>query len=99
MINTFVNPIALNNIGWKYYIVFVALLLLMLVVVILFFAETKGHSLEEVADIFEGPMIVVGKSRRRKATATIVEDQTLDKGGQTVMVEDVGETKVAADKD
>ncbi|KIW36717.1 uncharacterized protein PV06_11016 [Exophiala oligosperma] len=40
------------------YIVYIVLLTIMVIVVYLFYAETKGHSLEEIADIFEGPGIV-----------------------------------------
>ncbi|KAJ5190125.1 uncharacterized protein N7498_009110 [Penicillium cinerascens] len=44
--NTFVNPIALEAISWKYYLVYVGLLVVMSLIVYLFFAETKGLSLE-----------------------------------------------------
>ncbi|KAH8891707.1 general substrate transporter [Thozetella sp. PMI_491] len=49
----FVNPIAMGNLGWKYYIVFCILDALFFVMVWLYFPETKGKSLEEVAAIFE----------------------------------------------
>lgn len=52
--NVFVNPIALDNIGWKYYLVFVVLLLVILVTIYFFYPETKGFSLEEIAIIFDG---------------------------------------------
>ena len=50
----FVNPIALDNIGWRYYIVFCVLLALIFAFTWLYFPETKGHSLEEIAEIFDG---------------------------------------------
>ncbi|ORY58869.1 general substrate transporter [Pseudomassariella vexata] len=52
--NTFVNPIALATIGWKYYIVFVVVLLVMLVTVYFWYPETGGRSLEQIATIFDG---------------------------------------------
>jgi MFS family permease len=51
----FVNPIALDNIGWRYYIFFCAFDVLVLVVTWFVFPETKGHSLEEIAEFFDGP--------------------------------------------
>ncbi|KAK6823140.1 hypothetical protein RU639_006070 [Aspergillus parasiticus] len=52
--NTFVNPIALGAIGWKYYIVFVAILLVLIVTVWYLYPETRGHTLEEIAIVFDG---------------------------------------------
>ncbi|KAM0326608.1 hypothetical protein ACHAQA_006477 [Verticillium albo-atrum] len=52
--NIFVNPIALDAIGWKYYIVFAVILVVVTVTVYFFYPETKGHSLEEMAIIFDG---------------------------------------------
>ncbi len=54
ILGQFVNPIAMTNIGWKYYIVFCCLLAVLLVIVYLCYPETKGHSLEEIAEIFDG---------------------------------------------
>ncbi|KAM5344155.1 hypothetical protein ACJ41O_012692 [Fusarium nematophilum] len=51
--NTFVNPIALEAIGWKYYIVFAVILVVVTVTIYFFYPETKGHSLEEMAVIFD----------------------------------------------
>ncbi|KAJ5371234.1 sugar transporter [Penicillium cataractarum] len=52
--NIFVNPIALDAIGWKYYIVFAVILAVIVVTTYLFYPETKGHTLEEMAVIFDG---------------------------------------------
>lgn len=53
--NTFVNPIALNAIAWKYYIVFVVVLIMFGITAYFFYPETKGYSLEEISTIFDGP--------------------------------------------
>lgn len=52
--NTFVNPIALEAIGWKYYIVFIVLLVVYSILAWFFFPETKGYTLEEIAVVFDG---------------------------------------------
>jgi MFS family permease len=54
IVGSFVNPIAMKQIGWKYYIVFCCILTLLLTVVSFVFPETKGHTLEEIAEIFDG---------------------------------------------
>ncbi|KAI9734012.1 MAG: hypothetical protein M1834_002669 [Cirrosporium novae-zelandiae] len=55
IILAFVNPIALENIGWHYYIVFCCLLAIFFAVTWFCFPETKGYSLEEIAEVFDGP--------------------------------------------
>lgn len=52
--NTFVNPIALESIGWKYYFVFVVVLIVMGFTVYFFYPETKGYTLEHMAVLFDG---------------------------------------------
>ncbi|KAK6199617.1 general substrate transporter [Scheffersomyces amazonensis] len=50
--NGFVNPVAMENIEWKYYIVYCCILAVELVLVYFFYVETFGHTLEEVATVF-----------------------------------------------
>ncbi|KAH7305004.1 general substrate transporter [Stachybotrys elegans] len=50
----FVNPIALDAIAWKYYIVFIVITVGFLFLIWRFYPETKGRSLEEVGQIFDG---------------------------------------------
>ncbi|KAI8681111.1 MFS domain-containing protein [Fusarium keratoplasticum] len=52
--NGFANPIALEAIGWKYYIVFACLLVVWFFVVYFAYPETRRLSLEEVATLFDG---------------------------------------------
>ncbi|KAF9877023.1 sugar transporter [Colletotrichum karsti] len=52
--NVFVNPIAMDAIGWKYYLVFVVILIIGTIIIYFFYPETRGHTLEEMAVIFDG---------------------------------------------
>ncbi|KAL2838639.1 general substrate transporter [Aspergillus pseudoustus] len=54
VITAYCNPIGLENLGWKYYVVFCAILTVILATVYFYFPETKGHTLEEIAVIFDG---------------------------------------------
>lgn len=47
-----VTPPGINNIGWKFYIVFAVLNTLWLPIIYLFFPETKGLALEDVDRLF-----------------------------------------------
>ncbi|EKM78879.1 hypothetical protein AGABI1DRAFT_75451 [Agaricus bisporus var. burnettii JB137-S8] len=51
--NQFINPWALEAIGWWYYIVYCGWLIVELVFVVWFVVETKGRTLEETAAIFD----------------------------------------------
>ncbi|TFK38070.1 hexose transporter [Crucibulum laeve] len=52
--NQYVNPVALDAIGWKYYIVYCCWLCFELVYVYFFIVETKNRTLEETAALFDG---------------------------------------------
>ncbi|OSC98277.1 general substrate transporter [Trametes coccinea BRFM310] len=47
-----VSNLAINNISWKYYLVFICLNAIDFVIIALFFPETKGKSLEQMAEVF-----------------------------------------------
>ncbi|RSL80985.1 hypothetical protein CEP51_006162 [Fusarium floridanum] len=64
--NIFVNPIALEAIEWKYYLVFIAVLVSMLVTVWFAYPETRGRTLENMAWLFDGDSAA--------ATITTAED-------------------------
>ncbi|KAL6234310.1 hypothetical protein BDW75DRAFT_231245 [Aspergillus navahoensis] len=51
--NTFVNPVALSAIRWRYYLVFVAILICYGLTAWFVYPETKGYSLESMAHIFD----------------------------------------------
>ncbi|KAF2842440.1 general substrate transporter [Patellaria atrata CBS 101060] len=52
--NTYVNPIALDAISWKYYIVYCIWMLVEITTVYVFFPETHNRTLEELSFMFEG---------------------------------------------
>ncbi|KAG6820962.1 hypothetical protein H0H93_009198 [Arthromyces matolae] len=52
--NQFINPVAIEAIGWWYYLVYCGWLIFELVFVVIFVIETKGRTLEETAVLFDG---------------------------------------------
>ncbi|KIW17031.1 hypothetical protein PV08_04222 [Exophiala spinifera] len=55
---TFVMPFALNNIGWKTYMINASWDVVEVAFVAYYWVETRKRSLEEIDEIFEGPMHV-----------------------------------------
>ncbi|KAK7207650.1 general substrate transporter [Myxozyma melibiosi] len=51
--NLFVNSIALDNIAWKYYFVFIGVLIVVIITTYFTYPETRGHTLEEMAQVFD----------------------------------------------
>ncbi|RDW77612.1 hypothetical protein BP6252_05665 [Coleophoma cylindrospora] len=60
-VNTFVNPIGMAAMGWKYYFVYVAWLVVEVVAIFLLIVETKGPSLEGIAAMFDGAPVIVSE--------------------------------------
>lgn len=66
----------MENIGYKYYIVFCCLLAVFLAVTYFVFPETKGRSLEEIAEIFDGPRAVVDtRASEKELNRNLYEEQ------------------------
>ncbi|KAF2423403.1 general substrate transporter [Tothia fuscella] len=57
---TYVTPgaTAIATIGWKYFIVFICLTACTVVIIYFYYPETKGRSLEELAELFGDPVAV-----------------------------------------
>ncbi|KAF5640163.1 hexose transporter [Fusarium sp. NRRL 25303] len=51
--NQWVNPVALEAIAWKYYIVYIAVIAMYLVLILFFFPETRNMTIEEVSVLFD----------------------------------------------
>lgn len=77
--NTFINPIALESIGWKYYIVFIVVLAVYGITAYFYYPETRGHTLEQIAVVFDGETAVPdAKETAREALGSVSEQ-----GGKT----------------
>ncbi|KAL2784568.1 sugar transporter [Aspergillus keveii] len=65
--NIFVNPIALDAIAWKYYLVFVAVIIAALFTVYFAYPETAGLSLEQIRILFDGDEDVAREAQAEEA--------------------------------
>ncbi|WVQ82429.1 hypothetical protein IAT38_004557 [Cryptococcus sp. DSM 104549] len=74
--NTYCTGIFLNSIGWRYYIVFVALNLFYAAVWYTLGVETRGRTLEELTEVFEAKW--PPKAALEKATMVKKEDGHLE---------------------
>ncbi|KAL6414263.1 hexose transporter protein [Ilyonectria robusta] len=54
-VNQYVNPIALDRIGYYYFIFYLGVLVLGTIIIYLTFPETKGYTLEELGALFDDP--------------------------------------------
>lgn len=52
-VNQYVNPIALDRIGYYYFIFYLGVLILGTIIIYLTFPETKGYTLEELGALFD----------------------------------------------
>ncbi|OOQ82960.1 hexose transporter protein [Penicillium brasilianum] len=58
--NQYVNPIALEKIGWKYYLVYCVFLVFEIFIVWKYYIETKEIPLEEIVKKFDGDRAILG---------------------------------------
>lgn len=52
--NQYVNPLGLEALQWRFYLVYVAILVIECLVIYFYFVETRGPTLEEIAVLFDG---------------------------------------------
>ena len=95
--NSYVNPVALKAMGWKYYIVYDCWLAFEFAIVWLFYIETQNTPLEEIVKYFDGEEALLGGALATdKAKVLLVEDG-LGKGPARVEHNEIGvetETKI-----
>jgi H+/Cl- antiporter ClcA len=73
--NTFVNPIALERIGWRYYFVFIVMLVLLGITVYFFYPETRGHTLEQMAVLFDGDSEIPSPADMAQRSRSLVSEK------------------------
>ncbi|KAG8955076.1 hypothetical protein FRC04_009533 [Tulasnella sp. 424] len=81
--NQYVNPVALEKLGWKYYLIYVGWLVFELGFIWLYLLETKGRTLEQTAMLFDGEsnangdmMSIQDEERRASITQSITRRLT-----------------------
>ncbi|KAJ6583773.1 general substrate transporter [Mycena sp. CBHHK59/15] len=84
-VNTYAGPIALQRIGWKYYLVYIVWDLFECVVIYFCVVETRGRTLEELNEIFEDPHPVRESLHKRKVA--VVDGNS---GAVAIPVDEVG---------
>jgi MFS family permease len=71
--NQYVNPIGLQNLAWKFYLVYVAVLVFQCLVIYFYYVETMGPTLEEIAILFDGEDAHVGGTGMEKSVDGVAE--------------------------
>lgn len=89
MQNTYVNPIALRNVGWKFYIFFLCTTSTILVIIYFFFPEIKGLTLDEISVVFDAGRLgnkSAARDLHRREEAIEVRDDSKRKDIETASV-------------
>jgi len=77
--NQYVNPVALDAIGWKYYVVYCCWLCFEAVFLYLFVIETKNRTLEETAVLFDGDEVAERITETAAQQAGVTHDMKDEK--------------------
>ncbi|KAK7018321.1 MFS domain-containing protein [Favolaschia claudopus] len=88
--NQYVNPIALAALNWKYYVVYCVWLVCECIFLYFYLVETKNHTLEETAAIFDGEDArekIVGSAATHVGLGKGAEENGGDEKGSTEFVE------------
>lgn len=80
-----VNPIGLEDLGWRYYIVYIAILVVESLIAYGWFIETQGKTLEEIAVLFDGDQadVAVPATKNGAGVVELVEDENTHPDGNT----------------
>jgi len=80
--NQFVNPIGMDSLGWRYYLVYCGWLLVEVAVFWWLYPETKGHTLEKIQEVFGEELRYDGPEEKGgDEKAAVLEQEILEDGG------------------
>lgn len=75
--NSYVNPVALAALNWKYYIVYSVWLAFETFVVWFFFVETRNTPLEEIVKYFDGEAALLGGDAATEKGRVMLQEEGL----------------------
>lgn len=78
--NQYVNPIGLQKLGWKFYLVYIVILVIQVIMIYFYFVETKGLPLEEISRVIDGDDAagaVVAENLAAHGKADVRADQSI----------------------
>ena len=87
VLNQYINPVGVENAGWKFYIFYDIFLCVIFVTVYFLWVETKNTPLEEIAKYFDGDDAKVGGTASTGVAAVVLEQMRAK--GELVEVEQV----------
>ena len=76
--NQYINPIALDHLGWKYYVFYCVWLAIELATVYFFYIETRNTPLEEIAKHFDGDKAIIGGGAATEKGLTLAMEAGLE---------------------
>ena len=85
-----ITPVAIDTIGWKYYILYLVISACIIPVVFLFYPETMGRSLEELEMMFVETKSIFGVVRESKKPMTggFLSEQAMSKNEKAIEEEE-----------
>jgi hypothetical protein len=69
-----ITPIAIQNIGWRTYIIFAVLNATWVPIIFIFFPETKGMQLEDVDRLFAGDALLAEQYEDKSPGENLAEE-------------------------
>jgi MFS family permease len=73
--NQYVNPIGIEHLAWKFYFFYIAVLVIECLVIYFYFVETRGPTLEEIAQLFDGDDAHVAPAMPLSRNASVVHTE------------------------
>jgi len=76
--NSYVNPIALAKLNWKYYIVYDCWLVFEFMIVYFYYIETRNTPLEEIVKYFDSEQALLGGDLATEKARQILVEEGVD---------------------
>lgn len=87
--NQYINPIALGELAWRFYFVYIGCLSVFIVLIWFLFPETTGRTLEEIAEVFDGPEAVTQAKRNASMAMGAAEAEVLAEKKATILQDEL----------